>query len=120
MPRIITIDEKLAVIDDWLNGERRNQIAIKRNLGSGTVYNIIQEWRLGIGIEKADKLRDLALKLNKTGLTVNKCAIGLRTLMIFKKYGNLKLAIKNLENSKKNIISKKKTQYKSMKKKKVL
>jgi len=53
-------------------------------LGSGTVYNIIQEWRLGIGIEKADNLRDLALKLNKTGLTVNKCAIGLRTLMIFK------------------------------------
>jgi hypothetical protein len=87
MPRIITIDEKLAVIDDWLNGESRNQIAIKRILGSGTVYNIIQEWRLGIGIEKADKLRDLALKLNKTGLTVNECAIGLRMLMIFKKYG---------------------------------
>jgi hypothetical protein len=32
-------------------------------------------------------LRDLALKLNKTGLTVNECAIGLRMLMIFKKYG---------------------------------
>ena len=47
MPRIISLDEKLAVINDWLNGERRNQIAIKRNLGSGTVYNIIQEWRLG-------------------------------------------------------------------------
>ena len=87
MPRIISLDEKLAVIDDWLNGERRNQIAINRNLGSGTVYNIIQEWRLGNGIEKADKLRDLALKLNKTGLTVNDCAKGLRTLMIFKKYG---------------------------------
>jgi hypothetical protein len=33
------------------------------------------------------------------------------------KYGNLKLAIKNLENEKENIKSKKKTQYKSMKKK---
>jgi hypothetical protein len=87
MPRIITREEKVAVIDDWLNGESRNQIAIKRIMGSGTVYNIIQEWRLGIGIEKADKLRDLALKLNKTGLTVNECAIGLRMLMIFKKYG---------------------------------
>ena len=87
MPRIITIDEKLAVIDDWLIGETRNDIAIKRNMGNGTVYNIIQEWRLGFGIAKADKLRDLALKLNKTGLTVNDCAKGLRTLMIFKKYG---------------------------------
>ena len=87
MPRIITIDEKLAVIDDWLNGETRNDIAIKRNMGSGTVYNIIQEWRLAIGIQKADKLRDLAVKLNKTGLTVNDCVKGLRVLIIFKKYG---------------------------------
>ncbi len=87
MPRIITLDEKLAVIDDWLNGESRNDIVIKRSMGSGTVYNIIQQWRIGIGIEKADKLRDLAVKLNKTGLTVNDCAKGLRMLMIFKKYG---------------------------------
>jgi hypothetical protein len=87
VPRIITLDEKLAVIDDWLNGESRNDIVIKRSMGSGTVYNIIQQWRIGLGVEKADKLRDLALKLNKTGLTVNDCAIGLRMLMIFKKYG---------------------------------
>jgi hypothetical protein len=87
MPRIITSHEKLAVIDDWLEGESRNDIAIKRAMGSGTVYNIVQKWRLGIGIEKADKLRDLALKLKKTGLTVNECAKALRTLMIFKKYG---------------------------------
>ena len=87
MPRIITLDEKLAVIDHWLNGESRNDIAIKLSMGSGTVYNIIQEWRIGIGVEKADRLRDIALKLNKTGLSVNDCAIGLRMLMILKKYG---------------------------------
>ena len=57
-------------------------------MASGTVYNIIQDWRIGIGIQKADKLRDIALKLNKTGLSVNYCALGLRMLMIFKKYGN--------------------------------
>ena len=33
MPRIITLDEKLAVIDDWLNGESRNEIAIKTQYG---------------------------------------------------------------------------------------
>lgn len=57
-------------------------------MASGTVYNIIQDWRIGIGIQKADKLRDIALKLNKTGLSVNDCALGLRMLMIFNKYGN--------------------------------
>jgi hypothetical protein len=87
MPRIISLDEKLAVIDDWLSGESRNDIAIKRNMGNGTVYNIIQEWRIGIGVQKADRLRDIALQLKKTGLSVTDCAIGLRTLMIFKKYG---------------------------------
>jgi hypothetical protein len=87
VPRIVTLDEKLAVIDDWLNGDSRYDIAIKRMMGSGTVYNIIQDWRIGIGIQKADKLREIALKLNKTGLSVNDCALGLRMLMIFKKYG---------------------------------
>ena len=96
MPRIITLDEKLAVIDDWLSGESRKYIAIKRDMGNGTVYNIYQEWRNGIGVEKADKLRELALKLNKTGLTVNDCAKGLRTLMILNKYGIKKDEIRNI------------------------
>ena len=95
MPRIITLDEKLAVIDDWLSGESR-RFAKKRDMGNGTVYNINQEWRNGIGVEKADKLRDLSLKLNKTGLTVNDCAKGLRMLMIFKKYGIKKMMIRNI------------------------
>ena len=87
MPRIISLDEKLAVIDDWLMGESRHDIAIKRNIGNGTVYNTIQEWRNGIGVQKADRLRDLALHLKKTGYSVTNCAIGSRMLMIFKKYG---------------------------------
>ena len=87
MPRIITLQEKLAVIDEWLSGESRMDIARKRNMGNGTVYNIIQEWNIGIGIQQADRLRDLALILNKNRLTVTECADGLRTLMVFKKYG---------------------------------
>jgi hypothetical protein len=87
MPRIISLDEKLAVIDDWLSGESRNDIAIKRSIGNGTVYNIIQKWRIGIGVTKADRLRDIAIQLKKTGLSVTDCATGLRILMIFKKYG---------------------------------
>jgi hypothetical protein len=87
MPRIISLEEKLAVIDDWLSGESRNDIAIKRSIGNGTVYNIIQKWRIGIGVTKADRLRDIAIQLKKTGLSVTDCATGLRILMIFKKYG---------------------------------
>jgi hypothetical protein len=49
MPRIISFDEKFSVIDDWLHGESRNNIAIKRNIGNGTVYNIVLEWANEVG-----------------------------------------------------------------------
>ena len=87
MPRIITLDEKLAVIDDWLNGESRNDIAIKHNMGSGTVYNIFEEWSNEIGAQRADRLREIAIKLKNNRLTVSDCAKGLRILMMLKKYG---------------------------------
>src|SRR5215211_123195 len=90
MPRIITSHEKLSVIDAWLNGESRNDIAIKHNIGSGTVYNIVEEWSNGLGdddAQLANRLRELGLKLKKNGLTVSDCARGLRMLMMLKKYG---------------------------------
>ena len=34
MPRIISQEEKRSVIDDWLGGESRNNIAIKHEIGS--------------------------------------------------------------------------------------
>ena len=87
MPRIITSDEKIAVIDDWLMGISRNEIAIRRSMGSGTVYNIVQEWSDQLGGQRANKLRVLAVKLKNHGLTVGDCAKGLRMLMIFRRYG---------------------------------
>ena len=87
MPRIITLEEKHSVIENWLKGESREDIAIKHKIGSGTVYNIVQEWANGIGVHIADRLRVLSIKLNKNGLTATDCAKGLRILMVFKKYG---------------------------------
>ena len=86
MPRIITSDEKLAVLDDWLSGESRIDIAKKHNMGNGTVYNIVQEWSNGIGVQLADRLREIAVKLKQNGLTVSGCAKGLRMLTMLKKY----------------------------------
>ncbi len=86
MPRIITSHEKLAVIDDWLSGESRIDIAKKHNMGNGTVYNIVQEWSNGIGKQLADRLREIAIKLKQNGLTISDCAKGLRMVMLLKKY----------------------------------
>jgi hypothetical protein len=56
-------------------------------MGSGTVYNILQEWINEVGAQRANTLRVIAIKLKKNGLTVAECAKGLRMLMIFRKYG---------------------------------
>src|SRR5215208_3821427 len=87
MPRIISPYEKSAVIGDWFDGETRENIAVKHNIGSGTVYNIVKEWSNGIGLQKANVLRVLAVKLKKNGLTVTDCSKGFRMIMIVKKYG---------------------------------
>ena len=50
------------------------------------VYNIVQEWSKEIGQQQADRLREIAIKLKKNGLTVSDCAKGLRMLMMLKKY----------------------------------
>lgn len=65
MPRYISPEQKSSVIEDWLNGENREDIAIRNNIGSGTVYNIVQEWSNSIGVEKAEVLRELAIQLKK-------------------------------------------------------
>ena len=53
MPRYIPLDDKLSVIEDWLDGATREDIAKKHNIGSGTVYNYVHEWSNSIGFEKA-------------------------------------------------------------------
>jgi transposase-like protein len=87
MPRYISPEQKLSVIGDWLDGDSREDIARKHNIGSGTVYNYVHEWSNSIGFEKAAVLRELAIQLKKNGLTVSDCAKGFRLLNIFKKYG---------------------------------
>jgi transposase-like protein len=87
MPRYISPEQKSSVIEDWLDGETREDIARKHNIGSGTVYNYVHEWSNSIGFEKVAVLRELAIQLKKNRLTVNDCAKGFRMVMIFKKYG---------------------------------
>ena len=86
MPKIISPEDKLAAIGNWLDGETREDIALNNRIASGSVYNIVQEWSNRIGTEKAEVLRELAVKLKKNGLTVGDCARGFRMVMVFKKY----------------------------------
>jgi hypothetical protein len=73
---------KSLVIQQWLGGVPRDEIAYNNNLSAGAVTNIVNEWRRSLGLYTADELRELATTLRKLGITPAQCALGSRTAMI--------------------------------------
>ena len=79
---------KSAVIDAWVMGEKtRDKIAAEFNISTGSVSNIIKEWKNRIGVFEANSLRKLGLALKKAGITPVQCVDGLRILNIIRQLG---------------------------------
>ena len=53
------------VIQQWLQGRPRNDIASENGISSGAVTNIVNEWRHNLGFALADELRQLAIAFRK-------------------------------------------------------
>ena len=49
---------KSLVIQEWLKGVQRDNIAGDNGLSAGSVTNIVNEWRDALGFSAADELRD--------------------------------------------------------------
>src|SRR5947209_1967015 len=78
---------KSLVIQQWLLGKPRNDIAAENGVSSGAVTNIVKEWRHNLGFAVADELRELALTMNKVGITAAQSALGFRTATIMLNVG---------------------------------
>ena len=78
---------KSAVIDAWLMGKIRDEIASEYNISTGSVSNIIEQWQNMIGVYDTNNLRELGLGLKKTKITPVQCADGLRIKKIINKPG---------------------------------
>jgi hypothetical protein len=79
---------KSAVIDAWVMGEKtRDKIAAEFNISTGSVSNIIKEWKNRIGVFEANSLRKLGLALQKAGMTPVQCVDGLRIMNIIRQLG---------------------------------
>ena len=75
---------KSAVIDAWLRGKTRDNIASEFNISTGSVSNIIEQWQNKIGVFDANNLRTLGLALKKAGISPVQCVDGLRITNIIK------------------------------------
>jgi DNA-binding NarL/FixJ family response regulator len=72
---------KSAVIDAWIMGKTRDEIALELNISKGSVSNIIEQWQNRIGVFDANNLRELGLALKKAGISPVQCVDGLELLI---------------------------------------
>jgi hypothetical protein len=87
MPARLPNTIKSLVIQQWLQGRPRNDIAAENGLSSGAVTNIVNEWRHNLGFAAADELRELAVTMKKVGITAAQCAVGFRIATVMLNIG---------------------------------
>jgi hypothetical protein len=87
MPARLPDSIKSLVIQQWLEGKPRNDIAAENGLSDGAVTNIVNEWKHNLGFSLADDLRELAVTMKRVGVTASQCALGFRVAMIMLNMG---------------------------------
>jgi hypothetical protein len=75
------------VIQSWLQGSSRNAIAAECGVSTGGVSGIIDDWKRSYGTDLADALRKLAIALEKSGISLAQCAVGLRAAIAMSNLG---------------------------------
>jgi hypothetical protein len=77
---------KIKVLNEWLQGTPRLQIAKNNGIGTGTVTGIVQQARNN-HIPDIDLMRKLALMLKEEGLDVNHFASAVRLKRVLDRIG---------------------------------
>jgi len=75
------------IVSQWLNGKRRDTIAVENGLSTGSVSNIVREWEEKIGSLAADEVREFGITLRKSDLSPAQCAKGFRIANIIRDLG---------------------------------
>jgi hypothetical protein len=81
------ISSKSQVIQCYLNGKTREQNAHENNVSTGTVSNIIENWAREIGIPDMKEMRQFAVLVKKSGVSIKQCAQGFRMVKLMNNYG---------------------------------
>ena len=75
------------VIQKYLNGKTLDQIAKETSISKGTVYNLVKRWKDKLGSIGIEEIREFAIVVSKSGLTIQECAQGFRIAQILKELG---------------------------------
>ena len=78
---------KALVIQDYLNGISRDQTAKQRGVSTGSVSNIIKNWKQEIQGSNVEKIRSFSKTVFNSGISVYQCARGYRMERILNNLG---------------------------------
>jgi hypothetical protein len=78
MPAAIDPIIKQRVIAQYLQGVSRDKIAADNGIGTGTVSNIIDDWKKGVQDSDYESIRELSVYCKKQGVTLNALASCIR------------------------------------------
>ena len=73
------------ILNAWLQGYTRDEIAYEFGKSQGTVSNIWARFRNKLGYYEADALRELGKQLRRQNITADNCAVGFRIFKILEK-----------------------------------
>ncbi len=72
------------IIQNYLSGHSRDEIAKETGVAPGSVSNKVNDWKKRIASPDIEELRRFAVNLRKSGMTMKQCAKGLRFLQLLK------------------------------------
>ncbi len=75
------------MIQEWLKGKTRDIIAKETGFSQGTVTGIITKWKEKTVNPDIENLREFAILVRKSGITVGECAEGFRKAKMLKLLG---------------------------------
>ena len=75
------------VIQQYLQGKSRDDIAGDCELGAGTVSNIIAAWKANLDQYVVEDLRELGVNLKKSAISPAQCARGSKLVSMLEKLG---------------------------------
>jgi hypothetical protein len=87
MSAAINEQTRKQVVQQWINGDSRDKIAIDNSIGEGTVSGIVNDWKRGLEDSEYESVRELSVQAKKEGIDLNELASRFRLYNIIKKSG---------------------------------
>lgn len=90
--RLISGQVEESIIQNYILGHSRDEIAVETGVAPGSVSNKVNEWKRKIEAPDIEELRRFAVNIRKSEMTIKQCIKGVRFLQLLK---GLEIAIEN-------------------------